>query len=135
RSDAALALRQAVYRAGDEAKMVDIMAFIRENVDRKLSVEQLAKRAAMSPSHFAHRFRDVVRMSPMRYLKHVRLDHARGLLVQPGARASEVAQRSGYASASHFCRDFKQHFGVSPRGYVERMRQTAGMSKLSAETE
>jgi AraC-like DNA-binding protein len=94
------------------------MAFIRANAHRKLTVAQLAKRAAMSPSHFAHRFRDVAQVSPMRYLKHVRLDHARVLLLQQGLRAGEVATRSGYASLAHFTRDFKQHFGVAPGQYA-----------------
>ncbi len=59
RSDAAAALRAAACRGGDEGRIAEVMAFIRANTARKLSVEQLAKRAAMSPSHFAHRFRDV----------------------------------------------------------------------------
>ena len=120
RSPAALALRSAACRGGDEGRIADSMAFIRANAQRKLSVEQLAKRAAMSPSHFAHRFRDVARVSPMRYLKHVRLEAARVLLLQ-GMRAGELADRIGYASAAHFTRDFKQQFGLAPAQYAKRM--------------
>lgn len=120
RSPAALALRSAACRGGDEGRIADAMAFIRANAQRKLSVEQLAKRAAMSPSHFAHRFRDVARVSPMRYLKHVRLEAARVLLLQ-GMRAGELADRIGYASAAHFTRDFKQQFGLAPAQYAKHM--------------
>lgn len=119
RSDAAAALRAAACRGGDEGRIAESMAFIRANAGRKLSVEQLAKRAAMSPSHFAHRFREVARVSPMRYLKHVRLERA-SVLLQQQVRAGEVATRSGYASLAHFTRDFKQHFGVAPGRYARR---------------
>ncbi|MBC8072044.1 MAG: AraC family transcriptional regulator [Deltaproteobacteria bacterium] len=120
RSDAAAALRAAACRGGDEGRIAESMAFIRANAQRKLSVEQLAKRAAMSPSHFAHRFREVARVSPMRYLKHVRLERA-SVLLQQQLRAGEVATRSGYASLAHFTRDFKQHFGVAPGQYARRV--------------
>lgn len=120
RSDAAAVLRRAVRR-GDELKIQESMAFIREHVAARLTVEDLARRAAMSPSHFAHRFRAVARVSPIRYVKHVRLHEARRLLLH-GARASEAADRVGYASASHFTRDFKSYFGVPPAEYVKRLR-------------
>ncbi len=129
RSDAAGALRRAACRGGDEGRIADSMAFIRANARRKLTVEQLAKRAAMSPSHFAHRFRDVAHVSPMRYLKHVRLEQARVLLIQPQARTSEVADRVGYGSLTHFTRDFKQHFGLAPGRYA---REVAGSGNTSA---
>lgn len=122
RSDAASALRRAACRGGDEARIAEVMGFMRAHIDRKLTVEQLAKRAGMSASHFAHRFRDVAQVSPMRYLKHARLDHARVLLLRNDSQAAECAARSGYASATHFTRDFKQRFGDSPRRYVARMR-------------
>jgi transcriptional regulator GlxA family with amidase domain len=126
RSDAASVLRAAACRGGDEARIAEVMEFIRAHLHRKLTVEQLAKRAGMSASHFAHRFREVARVSPIRYLKHARLDHARALLLRDGSRAGDVAARTGYASAAHFARDFKQQFGHTPRQYVERMRGAAG---------
>jgi len=119
RSDAAAVLRRAVRR-GDEARIQESMAFIRAHAATRLTVDELARRAAMSPSHFAHRFRAVARVSPMRYVKHVRLHDARLLLLR-GARASEVADRVGYASASHFTRDFKSYFGVPPAEYARRL--------------
>lgn len=117
-SEAATALRRAACRGGDESRILAVMQFMRDHAARKLTVESLAKRAHMSPSHFAHRFRDVARVSPMRYLKHLRLEQARVALVRDGLRATEAAQRAGYASAAQFTRDFKQHFGLSPTQFL-----------------
>ncbi|MDC0718901.1 AraC family transcriptional regulator [Nannocystis bainbridge] len=124
RSEAAAVLRRAVRR-GDEARIQESMAFIRAHASDRLTVEELARRAAMSPSHFAHRFRAVARVSPMRYVKHVRLHEARALLLR-GARAGEAADQVGYASASHFTRDFKSYFGVPPAEYARRLHAAPG---------
>jgi AraC-like DNA-binding protein len=90
------------------------MQFIRANHARKLTVEGLARQLAMSPSHFAHRFTAVARISPMRFLREVRLERARALLFESGARAGEVGVRVGFESAAHFAREFKRRYGAPP---------------------
>ena len=114
RSDAAAALRHAVGRPQDAQSILASMQYIREHHAQKLSVEALARSAAMSPSHYAHRFRAVARMSPMRYVREVRLERARTLLFEHGARASFVAAQVGFESPAHFAREFKRRFGAPP---------------------
>lgn len=114
RSDAAAAMRAGVGQAGDAERMLAAMRFIRMHHADKLSVERLAKQVAMSPSHFAHRFRAVARVSPMRYLREVRLERARALLREPGARVSDVALEVGFESPAHFTREFRRRFGTPP---------------------
>jgi len=113
RTDAAATLRAGVGSVVDAQRIVEAMKFIRENYAEKLRVEEVARRVAMSPSHFAHRFQAVARISPMRYLRQVRLERARERLVG-GARVSEVAVDVGFESPAHFTREFKRRFGVSP---------------------
>jgi AraC-like DNA-binding protein len=114
RTDAAAAVRAGVGSAGDAARIIEAMRFIRQNHAEKLNVQRLARATAMSPSHFAHRFRAIARVSPMRYLRYVRLDAARARLLENGARVSEVAINVGFESPAHFTREFKRRFGVSP---------------------
>lgn len=118
RSDHAEPLRRAVRT--DDGRIRDAMRFIYDNYDGPLTIDALAKTVMMSPSHFAHRFRDIARVSPMRFVKHVRLRQARLLLLE-GLRASEVAEQVGYASPSHFTRDFKSHYGASPGAYAKAL--------------
>jgi AraC-like DNA-binding protein len=121
RSDAAAAVYGAI-RAGDARPITEAMRLMRTQAFRRLSVEAIARQVAMSPSHFAHRFRAIARMSPMRFVKEVRLDAARTLLISEGARASDVALRVGYESPAHFARDFKRRFGAPPTHYARRLR-------------
>jgi AraC-like DNA-binding protein len=117
RSDAAAAVRKGVAHAPDAGRILESMQFIRDHHTEKLSVEGLAKQSAMSPSHFAHRFSAVARIAPMRYLREVRLERARALLLAAGARAGDVAVHVGFESPAHFAREFKRRYGLSPSRY------------------
>jgi AraC-like DNA-binding protein len=117
-SDSAAAIRGAVARAPDAQRILTSMRFIEEHVGDKLTVEHLAKLVGMSSSHYAHRFSSIVRVSPKRFLREVRLERARTLLMESGARANEVASLVGFDSPAHFTREFKRRFGVTPSHYL-----------------
>jgi AraC-like DNA-binding protein len=129
RSEAAAFVRGAV-REGDSS-IQEAMRYMRENATRALTVEQVARHVGMSGSHFAHRFTAVARVSPMRFLKQLRLDAARELMLGQSVRASHAALQVGYESPAHFTRDFKLAFGAAPAQYVRRFRE-AGASALPA---
>jgi len=129
RSAAAAAIRQAAGRRGDQARIDQAMAFMRANLTRRLSVAAIARHVAMSPSHFAHRFREVARTSPMTYLKQTRLHAARVSLLQGSGSPAEIAARVGYQSAAHFSRDFKSYFSLPPATYARRFRDDPARSQ------
>jgi AraC-like DNA-binding protein len=127
RSEHAAPLRRAALT--DDGRIRRAIRFITEHAEEPLTVDALARRVAMSPSHFAHRFRAVARVSPMRYVKQVRLDRARLLMLREGIGASEAANEVGYASPSHFTRDFKAVFGAPPAAYAQRLRGVDGQPR------
>ncbi len=120
RGPAGATLRRAA--AVDDGRIRRALAYLDAHAKERITVDQVARHVSMSPSHFAHRFRDVVRMSPMQYLKHVRLRQARLLMLGEGLGAAEAGASVGYASPSHFARDFKGYFGAPPATYVQRFR-------------
>ncbi len=120
RSPSGATLRRAA--AVDDGRILRARMFLQQQVGARVSVDEVAKHVAMSPSHFAHRFREVVRVSPMQYLKHLRLERARVLMLGEGLGAAEAGVSVGYASPSHFTRDFKGHFGAPPATYLSRFR-------------
>lgn len=122
RAELARPLRRAAQT--DDGRIRRAMGYIRQYAHRRLSVEGVAKEVAMSPSHFAHRFRQVARMTPMQYAKQQRLLRAR-LLLLDDRRVSEVAREVGYQSAAQFTRDFKASYGSPPAMYVQRFRELA----------
>ncbi len=126
RSDAAATFRSVIGKHGDLAKIDEAMRFMQANRSRSLSVRDIARHVGMSESSFAHRFREVARTSPMRYLRQTRLDHARVLMLSAGARPSEAAAQVGFESTSHFTREFKRLYGAPPADYARRFGAGAG---------
>jgi AraC-like DNA-binding protein len=91
--------------------------YIHRHLEERLEIGRLAREAGMSSSAFHQRFKAATTMSPIQYVKRMRLHLARQLMVDRGCLAAEAAFRVGYESPSHFSRDFKRLFGQPPRRY------------------
>lgn len=106
----------------------EVINFLSARISEPVSVAELAEHVSMSPSAFAHMFRDVTGMSPYQFFKRMRLDRARVLLVEQELTVSEVSRRVGYSSLSHFITEFKRHFGVTPRAYADSQRNSVAFN-------
>jgi len=96
------------------ARVLDAMI---SHPEQPHTVETLARTAAMSRSAFAARFREACGRPPMEYLREVRLRAAARLLQRGELPVDVVADRSGFASRSHFSRAFRTMYGQSPTTY------------------
>jgi AraC-like DNA-binding protein len=130
---APLYLREIVYRllqadqrdrllavaAQDATDPIAIAArYVRANLARPLSVADIAEQANMSPSSFAHLFKEFTGSSPYQFLQQARLARARTLLAAGDSTVGDVARAVGYRSVSHFSNEFRRRFGVSPRAWA-----------------
>lgn len=87
-----------------------------------LTVRDLAAVAGLSPSRFAHVFRRMLGVPPLRHLHALRMRRAQQLLEESSLPIRDVMQQVGWKDPSHFSKDFKRRFGVSPRRYRDRIR-------------
>jgi AraC-like DNA-binding protein len=117
--DALRALAATDTHFGQISRVLD---HLHRNYAKAIDIESLARRARMSPSTFYQRFKAVTAMSPLQYLKSVRLGKARLLMIQDGCTASAAAFAVGYESAPQFSREYKRLFGVSPGQDAKVMR-------------
>ena len=85
---------------------------------RSWTVEQLAKKSALSRSAFFERFTRSVGLPPMEYLLAWRMALAKDLLRKDDVGVAEVAERVGYGSASTFSTAFSRHVGQPPGRYA-----------------
>ena len=95
--------------------------YMKGHIGEPISVAVLAEGACMSESAFAHLFKRCTGTSPYQFLKQLRLEHARGLLLE-NHTVSEAARRVGYSNLSHFISEFKRYFGETPRSYLQRLQ-------------
>jgi AraC-like DNA-binding protein len=87
-----------------------------------LSVDDLARTAAMSRFHFSRRFREVTGQSPYRYLIETRLRHAAALLRRGHHSVTEAALSAGFTDLGRFSRMFRQWSGTAPHRYGRAAR-------------
>jgi AraC-like DNA-binding protein len=97
----------------------DVVAYVRENMAEPLTVSDMAERVSLSPSAFSHLFRDVTGKSPYQFVKEMRLNRARDLLIAGELSVTQVSRGVGYASTSHFINEFRERFGATPRAYCD----------------
>ncbi len=93
-----------------------------DHLDADLSVESLARRANMSPRHFARLFQQRLGMTPAAYVRRLRVEDARRQIESGGARVKHVARESGFTNDQHLRRAYKQLLGVTPAEYRSRFQ-------------
>jgi AraC-like DNA-binding protein len=121
RSDSGKAIRSKLAVSRTALKVQESMQYIQAHFKESITVDSLAQGVAMSPSHYAHCFKEVCGVSPMRYLRDIRLNEACNLLAGQVLRTSEVASQVGFQSDAHFSREFKRRFEHSPAQYAQRL--------------
>jgi AraC-like DNA-binding protein len=97
------------------------LSFARAHYAEPLTVEDLARQAALSPSAFSRLFREVTGQAPYQFLKEYRLDRARELLLDGRSSVTEASRRVGYSNVSHFIREFRARYGATPGAYVNEV--------------
>ena len=99
-----------------------------EHLADDLGVEELARRAAMSPRSFARRFREVTGTTPAAWLRRQRLLAAERLLETTSITVDAIAHRTGLGSGDTLRRQFGRARGVPPEAYRRAFRRDAGAS-------
>jgi len=110
-------LRMLLQQRGQIQRISKAVEHIHRNVDKPVSVDELANMVHMSRPTFYENFRAVMHISPLQYTKSIKLDRAQAL-IREGKNASEAGYLVGYNSPSQFSREYKRHFGFAPSATV-----------------
>lgn len=94
--------------------LTPLLFWLTENLHHKLSVEDLAGRAKMSPRTFNRKFREQTGTTPLQWLLTARVRRAQQLLETTGLTVENVATAVGFDSASSFRERFQRSVGASP---------------------
>ncbi|HTG95358.1 MAG TPA: helix-turn-helix domain-containing protein [Pyrinomonadaceae bacterium] len=103
---------------------------MRENLHRDLTLSELAKSVNLSVWRLSHVFRSDLGMSPIKYLKLLRLEKAKYLLESSFLSVKEITYRVGINDESHFVRDFKKAYGNAPSQHRTLMNELPKASQL-----
>ena len=98
-----------------EPKLLAAIGAMEANLEEPLSLSETARRANLSVRQLERLFKQRLGCPPSRYYLELRLHHARLLLMRGASSILAIALAAGFASASHFSRRYREHFGHSPR--------------------
>ena len=97
--------------------LLAVERYIRDNLDRELSLRVLAEQCSLSPTYFHSVFTEFFQKTPTQYILECRIAAAKtGLLVRDYS-LSELAADCGFSSQSYFCYKFRQITGQTPLQY------------------
>jgi AraC-like DNA-binding protein len=117
-------LRRLVAVGSPNQQIAKVITWLKQHYTENVPIDDLAAKAHMSASTFRQHFRALVGMSPLQYLKNLRLQDARQLMLNENLDASSAAVRVGYESASQFSREYSRLFGEPPNRDIKRVRES-----------
>jgi len=100
-----------------DKRVEKIIQMMRDDVRGELSLGAFAQSVNLSVWRLCHIFKSDVGMPPIRYLRLLRMERAKGLLESSFLSVKEIAFQVGLNDESHFVRDFKSTYGFSPALY------------------
>lgn len=114
--------RKAARKAGRERggglprrALKEVIDYIGDNLEKDLTLAEMAGVAHMSPYHFSRLFKESTGLTPHRYVIERRVQRAKELLGSTALPIAEIAFSCGFANQSHLNRHFQRLLGVNPK--------------------
>jgi len=137
-------LREVYYAilkgdAGDTARrafgvgneIARAIAYLSSRLEGAVTIEELAGYVGMSRAVFHRKFKQATTMSPIQFVKSMRLNRA-AMKIAGGANVHQAAMEVGYVSSSQFSREFKRMYGQSPKQWSLSRQIPTGLTRPTA---
>lgn len=92
--------------------------YLSSNLSKTISIEDVANYIGMSRAVFHRKFKQATNMSPIQFVKSMRLNNA-AMKISEGVNVNVAAMEVGYLSSSQFSREFKRMYGSSPKQWTK----------------
>ena len=124
-------LRQPAAPSPSQLEMIE--DYIEANWDKQLDVQSLADISNVSARSIFRYFRERRGSSPHQFIRRVRLQRARDMLIaDEQSSVISVALRAGFSSLGHFARNYRAVFGEKPSETARRARERSGITRKRA---
>lgn len=107
-----------------DSRIQKTVELLQASLHLELSLETIARTVNLSPSYLRALFSDVIGLPLACYVKQLRLETARHLLATEFLTVKQVMAKTGIKDPSHFNRDFKSAYGVTPAQYRNLSKYT-----------
>ena len=110
-----------------------VTEYIQDNLDKGLTLEELAAVVYMSPYHFARLFKGSTGVPPHRFVVRQRIARARACLERRELSIAQISRLVGFRTPSHFTTVFRRLAGVTPRRYRMATGEVTGPAGTESE--
>ena len=104
-----------VPRSEEAEWLAGVHRYMQTHLEKKITLDELAKCACMSRYYFIHRYKALVGMTPMAYLRQLRCDAAGKLLMYSSIPIKEIARQTGFPDPFALSKCLRKHYGLPPR--------------------
>lgn len=117
-------LEEAKIKAADDVFMRRIVSFVEHHMaDPDASIDKMADAAATSRAGLNRKIKAILGITPMDFLREVRLQRACTMLQDRNISINDVARNCGFADARYFSRIFKSKKGITPSEYRNSFKE------------
>jgi len=95
--------------------------FIRQNIDNKLAISEVASHVDMSESRFSQVFRQETGASFPEYVNSAKIDKAKEMMSAGTFSLTEIATGLSFYDQSYFTKTFRKHEGVTPKQFLKKL--------------
>ncbi|PYK49348.1 MAG: AraC family transcriptional regulator [Verrucomicrobia bacterium] len=117
--------RPLIFDSQPTDRFAELVPWIMRNLNEDLSVNNLARRACMSPSHFSRAFKSIIGSTPAEFVETLRMNEAKRRLSVPKRTLDTIAASVGFSDAQTFRRAFERRFGAKPRSYLKNFNASS----------
>ncbi|OGV54711.1 MAG: hypothetical protein A2X49_09555 [Lentisphaerae bacterium GWF2_52_8] len=93
------------------------LAFLEENIDRRVSMKELCRHCSCSPMTLLRLFKRYLKSSPTEYFIGMKMELAKEMLTLTSKPVKEISRQLGYSSQLHFSSEFSKRVGLPPTKY------------------
>lgn len=103
----------------DIKRIEEIIVYINENIEKKLSLKQIAAKQDINLYYLSHFFKKKTGISFQEYINIKRLERATKLLINTDNKVTDIVFKCGFSSTNYFNRIFKEKYNCTPTEYRE----------------
>ncbi len=107
----------------DSGRFKEVLDFVNKSFCENISSASLSRKFGYDETYFCRKFKSVTGLSPMIYIRILRLEKAKKLIKQSNIMLTDVATACAFSELGYFSRCFKKHFGIAPKEYSMKYRK------------
>lgn len=111
-------------------RLVRVLNYIYDHLDKDLDINHLAEIACFSPYHFHRLYREIMGETINHTVRRLRLQQAAAILIRTDLPIHRIASAVGYSSTEGFTRAFSKTFSIAPKVYRQRKQHSENLPPI-----